>query len=112
MLRMRCAFFILALAACLGAQAKGIFQAQGRISEVERAGDTLTFRFTGRISFGYATAPDSAPNRRWRALGWDKADARGPIGEWTPRYKDTEAHAPAHADALPATLVTAARSPA
>src|SRR5258708_29402235 len=105
MLRMRCAFFILALAACLGAQAKGIFQAQGRISEVERAGDTLTFRFTGRISFGYATAPDSDPKRRWRDMGWDKADVRVRIGEWTRGYKDPDRDDPPDLDAIQASLV-------
>lgn len=110
--RMRCAFVLLALAACLGAHAKGIFQAQGRISEVGRAGDTLTFRFTGWISFGYATAPDSDPKRRWRDMGWDKADVRVRIGEWTRRYRDTERDDRPDVDAVQASLVATARSPA
>ncbi len=113
MKRMRCAFLVLALAACFGAHAKGIFQAQGRISEVERAGDTLTFRFTGWISFGYASAPDSDPKRRWRDMGWDKADVRVRIGEggWTRRYKDTERDDRPDVDAVQPSLVATARSP-
>ena len=81
----RLVFVVLVAATACVAQAKGIFQAQGRISEPQRSGDSITFRYVGWISSGYATAPDSDPKRRWRDIGWDKVDVPVTISEWTVR---------------------------
>ena len=67
--------------------AKGIFQAEGTVSEVRRSGDTLSFRFTGDISFGFATAPDSSPKRRWRDAHWRGVTVTVQLADWTLRYK-------------------------
>jgi hypothetical protein len=74
----RLAILVFCAAACAHAQAKGIFQAQGKITQVQKAGDTITFRFSGWISSGYASAPDSDPKRRWRSLRWDTVDVPVP----------------------------------
>ena len=79
----RLAILILFSATCTIAHAKGIFQAQGRITELQRSGDTITFRFAGWISSGYATAPDTNPKRRWRDIRWDAVDVPVTIVEWT-----------------------------
>jgi hypothetical protein len=84
------ALLAILLAACCAAQAKGIFQAQGKIADVRQSNDSITFRFTGWISFGYATAPDDSPKRRWKDMGWDNADVTVQIGNWTQRVKPTE----------------------
>jgi hypothetical protein len=76
---------ILIFCALVGANAhaKGIFQAQGKVTQVERAGDSVTFRFAGWISSGYATAPDSNPKRRWQNMRWDAVDVPVTLGDWT-----------------------------
>jgi hypothetical protein len=88
----RLAILVFCAAACLDAQAKGIFQAQGRITQVRKEGDAITFRFSGWISSGYATTPDSNPKRRWRDLRWDAVDVSVTLGDWTqphePERKD------------------------
>ena len=86
----RLAFSAILLAACCAAQAKGIFQAQGKIADVRQSNDSITFRFTGWISFGYATAPDDSPKRIWKNMRWDKADVTVQVGNWTQRYEPTE----------------------
>src|SRR4030095_17001655 len=68
------------------ASAKGIFQAQGLITDPARVGDTITFRFAGRITSGYATAPDSARRRRWVTLELKPVDVPVAISEWTVRH--------------------------
>ena len=77
------------LAASCAVEAKGIFQAQGRISQVQREGDTITFRFAGWISSGYASAPDESPKRRWHDMGWDAVDVPVTLSGWT-RAHETE----------------------
>lgn len=88
---------VVALAAWSAAQAKGIFQAEGKITELQKNGNVITFRFVGQISFGYATAPETHPKRKWRNIGWDAADISVRIGDWTKRYKPSEKDA--HPDA-------------
>lgn len=83
----RLAILIFCAAASVDAQAKGIFQAQGKITQVQKDGNAITFRFSGWISSGYATAPDSDPKRRWRDLGWDSADVAVTLGDWTQPLK-------------------------
>lgn len=78
------------LAVSCAADAKSIFQAQGKIAEVRQKGDSITFRFTGWITFGYATAPDDNPKRRWKDLGWDYVDVTVQVGNWTQRTKPSE----------------------
>ena len=78
------------LAAACAAEAKGIFQAQGKIADVREKDDSITFRFTGWISFGYATAPEDNPKRRWKDLRWDYADVTVQVGNWTQRTKPFE----------------------
>jgi len=72
------------------AYSKGIFQAEGKIAEIERRGDAITFRLVGKISFGYATAPDGDPKRRWKDIAWDAADVAVHIGDWTQPFKPSE----------------------
>jgi hypothetical protein len=83
----RLAILVFCAAVCAIAQAKGIFQAQGKITQVQKDGNAITFRFSGWISSGYATAPDSDPKRRWRDLGWDSADVAVTLGDWTQALK-------------------------
>jgi hypothetical protein len=88
----RLAILIFCAAVGAHAQAKGIFQAQGKIMQVQKAGDSITFRFAGWISTGYASAPDSNPKRRWYNLRWDAVDVPVTLGDWTqlhdPERKD------------------------
>ena len=88
----RLAIIVFCAAAFVPAQAKGIFQAQGRITQVQKAGDSITFRFSGWISSGYASAPDSDPKRRWHDIRWDAVDVPVTRGDWTqlhePERKD------------------------
>jgi hypothetical protein len=65
------------------AHAKGIFQAEGAISELQRHGDEVTFRFVGKLSFGYATAPDSDPRRQWKDLSFVATDIAVRVDGWT-----------------------------
>ena len=52
------------LAVWSAVHAKGIFQAEGKIAELQMNQGAITFKFAGRISFGYATAPDTHPKRQ------------------------------------------------
>jgi hypothetical protein len=72
-----------ALAAAPAVHAKGIFQAEGTISEVRRVGDELTFKFAGTISFGYATAPDADPNRQWKDTNFSVRGIPLQVSGWT-----------------------------
>jgi hypothetical protein len=83
MILARLAILVFCAAACAHAEAKGVFQAQGRISEVRKNGDTVTFRFAGWITSGYATAPDSSPKRRWQSLRWEAIEVPVTLSDWT-----------------------------
>jgi hypothetical protein len=100
----RLAILVFCAAACLDAQAKGIFQAQGRIAQVQRAGNAITFRFSGWITSGYASAPDSNPKRRWHNMGWDAADVSVTLGDWTRPHEPERADERPDVDALYASL--------
>jgi hypothetical protein len=82
--------FAAALAVSPVAYPKGIFQAEGKIAQLERRGDAIMFRFVGTISFGYATAPDADPRRRWKHIAWEAADVAVYIGEWTQPFKPSK----------------------
>lgn len=82
MLVARFALLVFLALSCTG-EAKGIFQAQGRVTHVERAGDSITFRFAGWITSGYASAPDAHPKRRWRDMRWDAVDVAVTLSQWT-----------------------------
>lgn len=97
-------FLVIVLAACSAAHAKGIFQAEGKIAELQRDKDAITFRFVGWISFGYATAPDDHPKRRWKDISWDAADIAVRVGDWTQRYKPAEKADRPDAEQIHATL--------
>jgi len=70
--------------------AKGIFQAEGKIAELQMNQGAITFKFAGRISFGYATAPDTHPKRQWRDVDWEGTNITVSVGDWTQAYKPTE----------------------
>jgi hypothetical protein len=92
----RC-FLVLALvlATWSGVQAKGIFQAQGKVIEVRKEESAVAFRFVGWISSGYATAPDAHPKRRWKDMRWDSTDVWVRVGDWTePNNPDQKADRP------------------
>jgi hypothetical protein len=100
----RLAILVFCAAACAHAQAKGIFQAQGRITQVQKAGDAITFRFSGWISSGYASAPDSDPKRRWRSLRWDTVDVPVTLGDWTRPHEPERKDERPEVDAIQASL--------
>jgi hypothetical protein len=100
----RLAIVVFCAAACAHAQAKGIFQAQGRITQVQRAGDSITFRFSGWISSGYASAPDSDPKRRWRDMRWDSVDISVTLGDWTRPHEPERRDERPDVDAVHASL--------
>jgi hypothetical protein len=107
---MRLALLGLLLALAGVAAAKGIFQAQGHVSDVRRDGDTITFRFKGQISAGYASAPDNDPRRRWHDIGWSSVDVPVTLRDWT-RRGDPGARDEAPAlDAVQEDLARAART--
>lgn len=103
---------VLALACVLAgvAEAKGPFQAQGRISNVERQGDVVTFRFAGNIQFSYVTAPASNPARQAKALEFSAVDVPMQLRNWTRAFKPAEKGDPREADAAFARLVEMAKS--
>jgi hypothetical protein len=97
------------LAAPLAADAKGIFQAQGQVSEVRRDGDTIIFRFRGWISAGYASAPDDDRRRRWHDMRWDAVDVPVTLREWTRRNAPNERDPAPALDALQSQIEDAAQ---
>jgi hypothetical protein len=106
----RYAFLCLLLALPAMAQAKGIFQAQGQVAEVRRDGDTLTFRFRGWISAGYASAPDEDSRRRWHDIRWDSVDVPITLRDWTVKHESGKADPSPSIDATREQLDAAARS--
>jgi hypothetical protein len=100
----RLAILIFCATACVHTQAKGIFQAQGRITQVQKAGDAITFRFAGWISTGYASAPDSNPKRRWQSLRWDAVDVPVTLGDWTQLHEPERKDERPDVDAVEASL--------
>jgi hypothetical protein len=86
---------VVVLAIASTAHAKGSFQAEGIISDFQRRGDEVTFRFTGRISSTYATAPAGDSRREWKDLTVIAAGITLKIGDWTRRNKPDERADPA-----------------
>lgn len=87
----------MAVAVAPVAYPKGNFQARGTISNVERHGVEINFRFAGTMSVGYATAPRSDPKRKWSNIALDAADVTVHISDWT------QAHHPSEKAAQPET---------
>jgi hypothetical protein len=83
------AFALLGFALLLtpAARAKGIFYAKGKILQVERTGDSVTFKFAGKISFAFATAPETDPTRKLNPISWDAANVPVRIDDWTEPVK-------------------------
>ena len=77
------------------AHAKGSFQAEGTISDLQRRGDEVTLRFAGKISFAYATAPAGDSRREWKDLNVIAAGVTLKIRDWTRRNTPGEKAAPA-----------------
>jgi hypothetical protein len=77
------------------AYAKGIFQAQGFLSEVRVEGQVLTFRYAGSVSFAYATAPAGRPQARMKPIKLEEVDVPVEIHNWSEPYRpDQRAVAP------------------
>jgi hypothetical protein len=72
-----------ALTVAPAVSAKGIFQAEGVISDVQRRDNEVTFRFAGTISFGYATAPNANPTRQWKDVNFVVTDIPVQVSGWT-----------------------------
>jgi hypothetical protein len=100
----RLAILVFCAAVCATAQAKGIFQAQGKIAQVQKNGNAITFRFSGWITSGYATAPDSNPKRRWHDMRWDTANVAVTLGDWTQLHEPERKDDRPDVDALYASL--------
>jgi hypothetical protein len=100
----RLAILIFCAAVCATVHAKGIFQAKGKITQVQKTGDAITFRFSGWITSGYASAPDSDPKRRWHSLRWDTADVAVTLGDWTQLHEPERKDERPDVDALYASL--------
>lgn len=98
------ALLAVVLAVSPAAYAKGIFQAEGRISELQRRGDEITFRFVGKISFGYSTAPNTDPRRQWKDIDFEATDISVQVGDWTQPHKPAERADPPVADRIYAKL--------
>ncbi len=75
------------------AHAKGAFQAEGTISDVQTRADEVTLRFTGQISLGYATAP--AGDSSTQDLNITTAGVTLKIRDWTRRHSPDEKADPA-----------------
>lgn len=69
------------------AQAKGPFQAAGKVTDIRRQGELITFRFSGGIDFGFASAPAEAPAREWKDVHFDVTDLLVQVKDWTEPYK-------------------------
>lgn len=70
--------------------AKGNFQAQGTISDVQRHGVEITFRFSGSVSLGYATAPQGDAARTWEQVALRATGIEIHIGDWTQVHRPSE----------------------
>jgi hypothetical protein len=77
------------------ALAKGNFQGEGIVSEVQKSGEEVTFRYVGSISLAYATAPAGDPKRQWNSITVDTANILVRIRNWT------ESHNPSKRANLP-----------
>ena len=69
------------------AQAQGPFQATGQVTEVGREGDTITFRFSGRIDFGFASTSARDASREWKDVHFDVSNLRVQVKDWSEPYR-------------------------
>ena len=75
-----------ALGAMASALAKGNFQAEGFLSDVQVQGTVLTFRYVGSLELAYATAPAGSPQALMKSLKFEAVDVPVRIENWTERY--------------------------
>jgi len=85
----------LALGVVSGALAKGNFQAEGFVSDVQVQGTVLTFRYVGSLKLAYATAPAGNPRQQWKTVEFEAVDVTVRIEHWT------EGHNPSKQTATP-----------
>ena len=71
----------------IAAVAKGNFQAEGKVFEVESRNGEVEFRFKGKITMSYATALIDDPKRQWNHIALESTDVPIRIGDWTRRHK-------------------------
>ena len=91
----RAVALIVVLAMAFPAHAKGAFQAEGTISDVQTRADELTLRFTGKISLGYATASAGDSSTQWKDLNIITSGVTLKIRDWTRRHGPDEKADPA-----------------
>jgi len=72
-----------ALGVVAGALAKGNFQAEGLVSDVQVQGTVLTFRYVGSLKLAYATAPAGNPRQQWKTVEFEAVDVEVRIENWT-----------------------------
>ena len=89
----RAVALIVVLAMAFPAHAKGAFQAEGKISDVQTRANEVTLRFTGQISLGYATAPPGDSSTQ--DLNITTAGVTLKIRDWTRRHRPDEKADPA-----------------
>ena len=69
------------------AHAKGPFQAAGKVTEIRRQGDLITFRFSGGIDFGFASTRTPEDAREWKDVHIDVTNLLVQVKDWTEPYK-------------------------
>lgn len=72
------------------ALAKGPFQAMGKVTDVRREGDVITFRFSGTIAFGFWSKPARDAARAWKDAHFDVTNLQVQVKDWTEPYKPGE----------------------
>jgi|SRR5882672_866147 len=87
-----------ALALAVAAHAKGAFQAEGTISDVQTRAGEVSLRFAGKISLGYATASPSDSTTPWKELNVTTAGVTLTIRDWTRRHRPDQKADPAEID--------------
>ena len=70
--------------------AKGNFQAQGTIADVQKQGIDITFKFSGSLSLGYATAPQGDAARKMEQVALRVTGIEIHIGDWTQAHRPSE----------------------
>jgi hypothetical protein len=93
----RAVALIVVLAIAIAAYAKGAFQAEGTISDLQTRPDEITLRFTGKISLGYATTAAS-DSTQWKDLDINTLGVTLTIHDWTSRHRPDQKADPAETD--------------
>jgi hypothetical protein len=93
----------------VAAVAKGNFQAQGIVSEVQRSGDAITFRFVGRIQLVYSSGAID-PQAPQKLIEFESASVLIHVAGWIQRYNPTEAAEQPDTELTYTTLAALAKS--